>query len=101
MKSQCVAEYQLIMFCYNDVHFIPVIQHSGKSTQCIYVCVFMAPITTLALCARSQDLLTSVSVRMVHGVLSAAGFKGGGKPCRNKTRQIAALQRRIQKTSRT
>ena len=47
-----------------------------------YACVFMALITTLVLCARSQDLVMSVSVRRVNVVLSIAGFKGGGKPCR-------------------
>ena len=30
---------------------------------CMYVCVFMALITTLVLCARSQDLVMSMSVR--------------------------------------
>ena len=49
---------------------------------CMYVCVFMALITTLVLCARSRDLVMSVSVRRVHAVLSTVGFKGGGKPCR-------------------
>ena len=47
---------------------------------CMYVRVFMALITTLILCARSEDLVMSVSVRRVHVVLSTAGFKGGGKP---------------------
>ena len=61
-----------------------------------YVCV----ITTQVLCARSQDLAMSVSVRRVHVVLSTAGFKGGEKPCQ-KTRETAALQNGIQKTSRT
>ena len=37
---------------------------------CMYVCVFMALITTLVLCARSQDLVMLVSVRRVHIVLS-------------------------------
>ena len=46
------------------------------------MCIVMALITTLVLCARSQDLVMLVSVRRVHVVLSAAGFKGGGKPCR-------------------
>ena len=61
---------------------------------------FMALITTLVLRARSQDFVLSVSVRIVHVVLSNAGFKDGGKPC-HKTRDTAALQRGIQKTSRT
>ena len=46
------------------------------------VCVLMALITTLVLCGRSHDLVMTVSVRRVHAVLSTAGFKGGGKPCR-------------------
>ena len=41
---------------------------------------FMAFMTALVLCARSQDLVLSVSVRRVHVVFSAAGFTGGGKP---------------------
>ena len=41
-----------------------------------------------------------LSVRRVHVVLSTAGFKDGGKPCR-KTRKTAALRRGIQRTSRT
>ena len=57
----------------------------------MYVCVFMALITTLGLCGRSQDLAMSVSVRRVHVVFSTAGYKGGGEPCR-KTRQTAALR---------
>ena len=52
---------------------------------CMHVCVFMALITTLVLCARSQDLEMSVSMRRGQVVLSTTGFKGGGKPCR-KTR---------------
>ena len=67
---------------------------------CMYVCAFMALITTLVLCDRNQDLVMSVSVRRVHIVLSTAGFKGGGKPCR-KTHETAAPQRGIQKASRT
>ena len=61
---------------------------------------FMTLISTLRLCAKSQDLVISVSVRRVHVVVSIAGFKGGGKPCR-KTREIIALLRGIQKASRT
>ena len=60
----------------------------------------MALITTLVLCARSQDIVMSVSVRRVRVVLSTPGFEGGGKPCR-KTRKTAALRRGIQKASRT
>ena len=52
----------------------------------MYVCVFMVLITTLVLCARSQDFVMSVSVRRVHVVFSTAGFNGGGKPC-HKTRE--------------
>ena len=36
----------------------------------LFVCVFMALITTLAFCARCPDLVMSVSVRRVHVVLS-------------------------------
>ena len=61
---------------------------------------FMALVTALILCARSQGLYLSVSERRVHVVFSTAGFKGGGKPCR-KTGETAALRRGIQKTSRT
>ena len=68
--------------------------------MCVCVCVFMALITTLVLCARSQDLVMSVSVRRVHVVFSTAGFKGGGKTC-PKTRETAALRRGIQDASRT
>ena len=39
-------------------------------TLVCFVCVFMALITTLILCARSQDLVMSVPVRRVHVVLS-------------------------------
>ena len=80
--------------------------HQQKSklipkSVCVCVCVFMALITTLVLCARSQDLVMSVSVRRVHVVLSTLlDLKGGGKPCR-KTRETAALRRGIQKTSCT
>ena len=66
---------------------------------CMYVSVFMALITTLVLCARSQDFVMSVSVRRLHVVLSTAGFKGEGKPCR-KTRETAALRIGFQNTSR-
>ena len=37
----------------------------------MYACVFMALIPTLVLCARSQNLVMSVSMRRVHVVLSA------------------------------
>ena len=45
-------------------------QTTNPSYVCMYVCVFMAFITTLDLCARSQDLLLSVSVRRVLVVFS-------------------------------
>ena len=62
--------------------------------------IFMALITTLVLCARSQDLVMSASVRRVHVVVSTAGFKGEEKPCR-KIRETTTLGRDIQKASRT
>ena len=55
--------------------------------------------TAIVLCDRSQDSL-SVSVRRVHAAFSTAGFNGGRKP-RPMTREIAALQRGIQKASCT
>ena len=61
---------------------------------------FMAHITTLVLCARSQDLVMYVSGRRVHVVFSTAGFMGGGKS-RRKTRETAALRRGIQRASCT
>ena len=66
-----------------------------------YACTgFMALITTLVLCARSQDSLLSVPVRRVHVVFSTAGFNGGGKPC-YKPRETATLRRSNQHPSRT
>ena len=62
----------------------------------MYVCVFVALITTLVLSARSQDLALLVSVRRAYVVFSTVGDKGGGKPCR-KTRETAALRRGVQK----
>ena len=59
---------------------------------------FMALITALVLCARSQDSLLSVSVRKVHVLFQAVAFKGGGKLCPN-TRETAALRIGCQKTS--
>ena len=64
----------------------------------MYVRVFMALVTAMVLCARSQDSLMSVSVRRVHVVFSTARFRGGGKPC-PKTRVTNALRRGIQKVS--
>ena len=52
--------------------------HECKEDVCTYV--FLALMTTLVLCARSQDFSNVVSVRRVHVVLWTAGFKGGGKP---------------------
>ena len=69
----------------------------GLDPVCMYVGVFMALITTLVLCARSQDSLLSVSLGRVHIVFS---FKGRGKPCR-KIREIAALRKGSQKIPRT
>ena len=60
----------------------------------MYVCVFMALITTLVLCARSQDLVMSASGRRVHVVFSTDGFKGAGKPCR-RTHETAVTLRYI------
>ena len=66
-----------------------------------YVWFFMALKTTLVLCARSQDSVLSVSVRMVLVVISTlTEFKGGGKS-RPKTHETVALRRGIQKVSRT
>ena len=65
----------------------------------MYVCVLMALITIMVLCARSQDFVMPVSVRRVHVVFSTAGFKGGGKPG-SKTRETIALWRGIQEASR-
>ena len=53
---------------------------------------FMALITAVVLCARFQNSLISVSVRMVRVVSSNAGFKGGGKPC-PKTHETTAAER--------
>ena len=66
----------------------------------MHVWVFMALITAMVLCTRSQDSLLSVSVYTVHVVSSAAGLKGGGKPC-PKTRETTALRRGVQKASLT
>ena len=66
----------------------------------MYVCVFMALVTTQVLCAGSKNFVMSVSVRKAHVVFSFAGFKAGGKP-RRKTRETAALPRDSQKASRT
>ena len=66
--------------------------------DCLYVCVFMVLITTLVLCARSQDLVISVSERRVHVVLSTAGFKGGGKPCHKTHETRRHMLRRRHKT---
>ena len=57
----------------------------------MHVCMgFVALITGMVLCARSQD--SSVSVCRVHIAFSTAGFKGGEKPC-PKTREAAERSR--------
>ena len=62
----------------------------------MYVCMgFIALITVLVLCARSQDSLLSVSVRRAHIVFSTSGFKDEGKTY-PKARETAALWRDIQ-----
>ena len=62
----------------------------------MYVCMgFMALITAMVLCTRSQDSALSVSVRRMHVVFTTAGFKGEGKMC-PKTRETIALRRGIQ-----
>ena len=56
------------------------------------VCMdFMALITVMVSCTRSQKSLLLVSVRRVHVVFSSGGFKGGGKPCPN-TCETAAMR---------
>ena len=65
-----------------------------ENRTCMYVRVcmdFMALITALDLCTRSQDWIQSVSVREVHVVFSTARFKGGGKPC-PKTRETGGAR---------
>ena len=55
------------------LHVLP--DHKSRHRRyslCVCVCVFMALIATLVLCARSQDL--AVSMRRVHVVLSTTGF---------------------------
>ena len=49
--------------------------------MCVYD--FMALITAMVLCARSQDSILSTLLSRVHVVFSTTGFKGGGKPCYN------------------
>ena len=48
----------------------------------------MALLTTLVLCAMSQELVMSVSVRRAHVVLLTAGFKGGGNHALKKQPDI-------------
>ena len=48
----------------------------GKECVCM---IFVAPITSMVWCARSQESLLSVSARRVHVVFSTSGFIGGGK----------------------
>ena len=56
----------------------------------VWVWVFMAVITAMVLCARSKDLVLSVSVHRLHVVYSTARFMGGVKRS-SKTRETAAL----------
>ena len=80
-----------------------VIQLLGKllSSMCLCRCMgFMALITAVVLCARSQNLLLSVSMRRAHVGFSTAGLTGGGKPC-PKTHETTALRRDIRKASCT
>ena len=50
----------------------------------VYVYIgFMALVTALVLCDKSQDSLLSVSVRRVRIAFSTAGFKGGGSRVQN------------------
>ena len=75
----------------NLVEFLCVhrtFQRHNLLSVCVCMCS-LALITTLVLCARSQEFVMSVSVRSVHVVFSFAGFKGGRKPCR-KTRETSA-----------
>ena len=55
-------------------------------------------ITSMILCARTQNLVLSVSVRRVYVVFSTARFKGGEKP-RSKTSETGPLRKGIQKPS--
>ena len=70
-----------------------IAQHTDQDL-CLYVCLFVclygfkALTTSIALCARSQDSILSVSVRRVHVVFLSARFKGGGKPSHNMLRLI-------------
>ena len=75
-----------------ELNSIPLLACSRNGKRGIsFVCVwgFMAIMTALVMCARSQDSLTSVSMRMVRVVFSTAGFKGGRKQS-PKTRATAA-----------
>ena len=57
----------------------------------MYECLgFMALITAMVLCARSQDSVLSVSERRVHVLFSKAEFKGEGKS--SQTTRETALQ---------
>ena len=62
--------------------------------MCLFV-VFMALITSMVLCARSQDSSLSGSVRKVHVVFATAEFRSGRKQ-RQKALDTSALQRGIQ-----
>ena len=68
------------------------------TVQSTHVCMgFIVLITAMVLCAKSQDLLLSVSVRGANVLFSTAVFMDGRKPC-PKTRETTALRRGIQKS---
>ena len=54
----------------------------------LYVCMsFIALLTAMVLCSRSQDSLLSVSARRARVVFSTDGFIVGEQPC-SETREI-------------
>ena len=55
-------------------------EYHSRYNRCMRL---MGLITAPVLCARSQNLAMSASVHRVDVVFLNAGFKGGGKPCRN------------------
>ena len=58
-----------------DIQILETIKYikADFSKGCMYVWVFMALITSMALCARSQDSLLSVSEHRVYIVFSTSG----------------------------
>ena len=65
----------------------------------MYVRVFMVHITTLVLCARSQDLVMTASVRRVHAVSSTDGSKGvGSRVIRSRSLNIPPGKSKSMKT---